>query len=144
MLQPFFQVTQPADVPTRRHAALTQAQMAVLNRLRRAAMGARVAARTDLFAASAALKLVGATATCGYMETFVRCLPDAMGRPVTWFVPGASEVSDDEAWAMRCLDRIAAGDEASLRFLLHTRIRAADRRNIGFLLGQIVDQRTQP
>ena len=66
MLQPFFQVTQPADVPTRRHAALTQAQRALLNRLRRAAMGARVAARTDLFAASATLKLVGATATCGW------------------------------------------------------------------------------
>lgn len=120
-----------------RAVPFTLAEMAVLNQLRRAAMAGRVAARTDLFAACASLKTRVCTQPMGCMDTFVRCLPEAMGRPVIWFAPGAHEVSRDEAWAMRCLDRITAGDDASLTFLLATRIRNVDRCNIGYLLGRI-------
>ena len=109
----------------------------VLNRLRLAAMACRVAARVDLFEACAVLTVSGEEAERTYVDTFVRGLPFARGRSVRWHRPGVRELSFDEAWVMRCLTSIESADEDSLSFLLRSRIKPAQRRYIGFLLGRI-------
>lgn len=125
----------PDDIP---QVALGQSD--VLNRLRMAAMGCRAAARADLFEACALLHVQGEDAKRTFVDTFVRCLPDAISKRMLWHTPGVSALSFDEAWVMRCLACIAEDDSDSLRFLLASRVRVADRRYIGFLLGRISDQ----
>ncbi|MBB3995153.1 hypothetical protein GGR95_002804 [Sulfitobacter undariae] len=112
----------------------------LLNHLRLSAMGCRVAARTDLFEACALLTLEGEDAKRTFVATLVKCLPDAVNKPIKWFQPGASELSFDEAWVMRCLASIEDNDTSSLAFLLRSRIAAPDRRYIGYLLGRISEQ----
>jgi hypothetical protein len=112
----------------------------VLNRLRLCAMECRVAARVDLFEACALLTLEGEDAKRRFMDTFVRCLSDAFHRPVKWYHPGAQEVTFDEAWVLRCLSSIEAGDADSLSFLLRSRVARENRRYIGYLLGRISEQ----
>lgn len=115
-------------------------QCDVLNRLRMTAMGCRVAARTDLFEACALLSLDGETAKRTFVDTFVKCLSDAVHKPIRWFNPGVPELSFDEAWVLQCLTCIRNDDRASLKFLLKSRVAASDRRYIGFLLGRISEQ----
>jgi len=119
---------------------ITATDRALLNQLRMAAMGCRAAARTDLFEACALLALDGEDAKRTFIDTFVKCLPDATRAPIKWFAPGTVEMSFDEAWVMRCVSRIVADDQDSLSFLLKSRIAPAERRYIGFLLGRISDQ----
>lgn len=119
---------------------MTTGQRAVLNNLRLAAMGCRVAARTDLFEACALLTLDGEDAKRTFVETFIKCLPGATQKQITWFAPGATEQSFDESWVMRCLFCISDGNASNLSFLLKSRIADADRRYIGYLLGRISEQ----
>ncbi|MFT6091670.1 hypothetical protein [Sulfitobacter sp.] len=119
---------------------MTTGQRAVLNNLRLAAMGCRVAARTDLFEACALLTLDGEDAKRTFVETFIKCLPGATQKQITWFAPGATELSFDESWVMRCLFCIWDGNASNLSFLLKSRIADADRRYIGYLLGRISEQ----
>jgi hypothetical protein len=119
---------------------ITAAQRGALNHLRMAAMGCRVAARVDLFEACAFLSLDGEDAKRTFVETFVKCLPDAVHKKTTWFMPGVVEISFDEAWVIRCLSCIQTHDTGSLNFLLKSRVAAPDRRCIGFLLGRISEQ----
>jgi len=122
---------------------MTLAQRAVLNHLRLAAMACRAAARTDLYEACALLTLDGEDAKRTFVETFLKCLPGATRKPITWFAPGAAELSFDESWVMRCLFCIWDDETSNLSFLLKSRITPADRRYIGFLLGRISDQFSQ-
>lgn len=115
-------------------------EKAVLNTLRMAAMGCRVAARTDLFEACALLTLEGEDAKRTFVDTFVKCLSTSLNKQIKWFSPGVGETSFDEAWVIRCLASIWHGDTGSLSFLLRSRVPAADRRYIGFLLGRISEQ----
>ena len=112
----------------------------ILNRLRLCAMECRVAARVDLFEACALLTLEGEDAKRTFMATFVKCLSNAVHGPVKWYRPGAEEVTFDEAWVLRCLSTIEAGDTDSLSFLLRSQVAQDDRRYIGYLLGRISDQ----
>lgn len=111
-----------------------------LNRLRLCAMECRVAARTDLFEACALLALGGETSKHSFMSTFVKCLSDAVHAPVKWYQPGATDVTFDEAWVLRCLSVIETGDTDSLSFLLRSRVAPRDRRYIGYLLGRISER----
>ncbi|MGB3245758.1 MAG: hypothetical protein WBB25_14585 [Sulfitobacter sp.] len=122
---------------------ITAKQREVLNHFRLAAMACRVSARTDLFEACALLSLDGEDARRTFVDTFIKCLSGAVQRKTTWFVPGAVEVSFDEAWVMRCLSSIWNNDTSSLDFLLKSRVGVADRRYIGFLLGRISEQFSQ-
>jgi hypothetical protein len=115
----------------------------VLNRLRLCAMGCRVAARTNLFEACALLTLEGEDAKRTFISTLIKCLSDAVHAPIKWYQPGASELTFDEAWVLRCLSSIEVGDTISLEFLLRSRVTPAARRYIGYLLGRISDQFAQ-
>lgn len=114
----------------------------VLNRLRLCAMECRVAARADLFEACALLTLDGEDAKLTFMETFIKCLPDATRAPIKWYQPGATDITFDEAWVLRCLASIRKDDTSSLTFLLRSRITPSDQRYIGFLLVRISKQNT--
>ncbi|MFS4583411.1 hypothetical protein [Phaeobacter sp. C3_T13_0] len=120
--------------------AFSEQDYSILNTLRLAAMGCRVAARTDLFEACALLFVDGEDAKRTYVDTFVKCLPEALMRRIKWLRPGTTEVSFDEAWVLRCLSRISADDHDSLGFLLRSQIEPGQRRYIGFLLGHISEQ----
>ncbi|APG48937.1 hypothetical protein [Phaeobacter porticola] len=113
------------------------AEYNILNVLRLAALDCRVASRTDLFEACALLFVDGEDAKRTYVDTLVKCLPEALTRRIKWFRPGTVEISFDEAWVLRCLCRIADEDLDSLKFLLASRIEPSKRRYIGFLLGRI-------
>jgi len=115
----------------------------VLNRLRMSAMECRVAARIDLFEACALLTLEGEDAKRTFVSTLIKCLSEAVHAPIKWYQPGASDLTFDEAWVLRCLISIEAKDTHSLEFLLRSRVSPADRRYIGYLLGRISDQFTQ-
>lgn len=115
-----------------------------LNRLRLCAMDCRAAARTDLFEACALLSLHGEDAQRTFAATLVKCLPGAVNAPVKWYAAGATDLTFDEAWVLRCIACIRADDPHSLSFLLRSRVRAADRRYIGYLLGRIADQNALP
>ncbi|MEK0165561.1 hypothetical protein VWX35_02280 [Phaeobacter sp. A36a-5a] len=132
------QVTAPDRL--RSTPLLDEQEYIALNTLRLAAMGCRAAARTDLFEACALLCVDGEDARRTYVDTFVKCLPEAMPRRIKWFRPGTAEVSFDEAWVMRCLSCVSAQDYDSLGFLLRSQIDPARRRYIGFLLGRISEQ----
>lgn len=119
---------------------VSDAQRALLNRLRLASMECRAAAHTDLFQACALLTLDGEDAKRTYITTFVKCLPNAVGKRIKWYRPGSDEISFDEAWIIRGITSIQGNDQNSLEFLLKSRIRAADRRYIGFLMARISDQ----
>jgi hypothetical protein len=103
-------------------------------------MECRVAARTDLFEACALLALGGETSKHSFMSTFVKCLSDAVHAPVKWYQPGATDVTFDEAWVLRCLSVIETGDTDNLSFLLRSRVAPRDRRYIGYLLGRISER----
>ncbi|MEO0680028.1 MAG: hypothetical protein AAF192_06400 [Pseudomonadota bacterium] len=108
-----------------------------LNRLRLHAARCRASARLDLFRACARLSADRGAASQAHAEALVRGLAQAFGRPPIFYRPGADPLSDDEAWLLRALDRAAAGDHASLAFLLHTRAAPAHRRALGFLIGNV-------
>jgi len=114
-----------------------------LNTLRLCAMECRVAARTDLFEACALLRIDGEDAKRTFVTTFIKCFSEAVHGPVKWYRPGVIDVTFDEAWVLRCLASIEAGDHSSLEFLLRSRVAKSDRRYIGFLLGRISDQFSQ-
>ncbi|SFT11616.1 hypothetical protein SAMN04488040_3243 [Sulfitobacter marinus] len=122
---------------------MTSGQRAILNQLRLSAMTCRAAARTDLFEACALLTMDGEDAKRTFVETFIKCLPAAAQKQITWFAPGTAELSFDESWVMRCLFCIWDNETSNLSFLLKSRITPADRRYIGFLLGRISDQFSQ-
>ncbi|WP_260085062.1 hypothetical protein [Phaeobacter inhibens] len=135
---PLPQAQAPDDL--RQTPVFNEHEYSILNTLRLAAMGCRAAARTDLFEACALLCVDGEDARRTYIDTFVKCLPEALPRRIKWFRPGTTEISFDEAWVLRCLSRVAAQDYDSLGFLLRSQIDPARRRYIGFLLGRISEQ----
>ncbi|WP_299368716.1 hypothetical protein [uncultured Tateyamaria sp.] len=138
----------PASILALYHDAATQPcpsndvteHRALLNQLRVTGLRCRVAAHTDLIEACALLTLEGEEAQRTYLGTLVKCLPDALGRRCIWHTPGTQELSFDEAWFVQCITSIRKNDTDSIEFLLRSRIVAADRRYIGFLLAQISDQ----
>jgi hypothetical protein len=56
---------------------------------------------------------------------------------VTFYAPGCEELSPDEAWLMRALERARAGDHASPDFLIASRVPKPWRRQMGFLINNL-------
>lgn len=115
----------------------------LLNELRRTARACRSAARTNLFEACAMLSLNRDTARAAYLETLVRCLPQAINRSPVFYRPDVLERSFDEAWLMRLHDSLARADEDSFEFLLRSRVSRSARRNMVFLLSRISERALQ-
>ena len=129
----------PPSSPTAGVGASPQ-QVELLNACRLTAMACRSLGRAELFQACAMLSANRAAARTAYLETLVRCLPQAMGRTPRFHRPGAHELTFDEAWLMRILDAMSRKDGASFEFLLRSRIDRLARRNLVFLLCRISEQ----
>lgn len=112
----------------------------LLNHLRVIALECRVAAREDLFQACAMLSHKGNVARDAHARALLKCLRQALERPVTFYRPGTQEVSFDEAWLMQALGSKRAGDDDSFSFLIRSRVPRLHQRQIAFLLSGISEQ----
>ncbi len=115
-------------------------ETAFLNHLRFTALACRSKARTDLFEACALLCVDRNQSFKAHAEALMLCLNDALGQRAVLFRPGTPERSFDEAWLLRLAASLSRKDEASARFLLHSRIDRAHHRHVRFLLARISEQ----
>ena len=104
-----------------------------LNRLRLIALRCRAARRIDLFSACALLSLDRGEAAHAHAMALLRALPQALEKAPVFHVPGAQEISFDEAWILRLLQAIRERRGDSIAFLIASRIRPPHRRQIAFL-----------
>ncbi|MEM6941599.1 MAG: hypothetical protein AAF943_16285 [Pseudomonadota bacterium] len=129
----------PLDGETAPRRVIAAADMAFLNHLRFVAMQCRVKPKTDLFEACALLQTNRTASREAYAEALMRCLSEALGKPARLHAPGTAELSFDEEWLVQLGRASATGDEPSRRFLLGSRVAHANRRLVGFLVGQIAE-----
>ena len=114
-------------------------QHPLLDHVRDVARTNRCKGYIDLFGACASLsgnRDVARNAAC---EVLVRCMSQALGRRPVLYRVGEMEASFDEKWLMSLARSLTAGDESSAAFLLHSRVPQHARRNLVFLLRNVVD-----
>jgi len=111
--------------------------------LRRLAPRCHAGARLDLFRACAMLSSHGDVAAKAYAEALLRGLAAVLGRAPVLHQPGAAELSFDEAWIASLLAAAKREDEASLRFLLASRLPRHAWRQIGWLAVQLAQRQDQ-
>lgn len=111
--------------------------------LRRLAPRCQAGARLDLFRACAMLSTDSAVAARSYAEALLRGLAVVLGRVPVLHQPGAPELSFDEAWITSLLGAAQRGDEASMAFLLASRLPRHARRQIGWLAAQLAQRQGQ-
>lgn len=104
-----------------------------LNRLRLLSLRCRAARRIDVFSACALLSLDRSEAAHAHAAAFLRALPQALEKAPVFHIPGAREISFDEAWILRLLQAIRQRQGDSIAFLIASRIRPCHRRQIAFL-----------
>ena len=109
----------------------------LLNFLRFTAFSCRVKPRTDLFKACALLHVNRSQSLESHAEALMRCLQEALGKSPKLHAPGTAEMSFDEAWLVQLGDAIARDNQASIAFLLRSRVLPEHRRLVGFLVGRI-------
>lgn len=110
---------------------------AFLNHLRFVSMGCRSKPRTDLFKACALLHTDPDSTRSAHAEALMRCLNEALGKPARLHAPGVDEISFDEAWLVQLHAACCRQDNASLTFLLTSRVAQKHRRMVSFLIRQI-------
>lgn len=110
---------------------------AALDLLRDAARRSRALARFACHDGCAALCLERHIAPRTAAETLVRSLPEILGRRPVFHRVGESELSFDELWLARILDRLAAGDHDSVEFLLRSRLSGEGLRWVRFLASRL-------
>lgn len=122
------------DLPEpRRDGGFDADLLAGLNRLRLLALRCRAARRIDVFSACALLSLDRSEAAHAHAAAFLRALPQAFEKAPVFHIPGARDVSFDEAWILRLLQAIREDRGDSIAFLITSRVRACHRRQIAFL-----------
>ena len=111
----------------------------LLDHLRHAARDVRCKSYVDLFGACAALSGNHKVASSAAADVLMRCLSQALGRRPVLYRRGESEMSFDEKWLVALADALRNQDQASATFLLHSRVPIHARRNVVFLLNNVVD-----
>lgn len=100
----------------------------VLNRLRFLAKGCRASARLDLFRACDFLDPDESVVARASATAVVRTLDQATGRVMVLFGPGTPDISHDEAWLLRLIERSKVGDHDSVKFLLNRQVKPERRQ----------------
>lgn len=113
---------------------------AFLNHLRFVSMGCRAKPRTDLFKACALLHSDNVVSRSAHADALMRCLNEALGKPARLHAPGVDEMSFDEAWLVQLDAACRRQDNASLTFLLTSRVAQKHRRMVSFLIHQISER----
>lgn len=116
--------------------------MAVVS-LRKLAPRCQAGARLDLFHACAMLSTNSEVAARAYAEALLRGLATVLGRVPVLHQPRAIEISFDEAWIAGLLAAAARDDQASLHFLLASRLPRHAWRQIGWLVAQLAQRQGQ-
>lgn len=111
----------------------------LLDHLRHAARDVRCKSYVDLFGACAALSGNRDVAATAATEVLMRCLAQALGRRPVLFRRGEGETSFDEKWLVALANALRNDDQVSATFLLHSRVPVHARRNVVFLLKNVVD-----
>ena len=117
--------------------ALTAATHGYLNLLRMIAMDCRAKPRTQLFEACALLQTDQSASLDAHAEALMRCLDEALGTRARLFAPGVADMTFDERWLVQLGLATARNDEASVSFLLGSRVAREHRRLVRFLIAQI-------
>ncbi len=105
-----------------------------LDLLRRHAAAARHGRRIDIFRACTLIAAEDARVADAHADVLMRTLPEALGHQPVFHRPGTSERSFDEAWLMRLIERVEAGDADSATFLAARRVDRVQRRSLLFLV----------
>ena len=94
----------------------------ILNRLRFLAQSCRANARVDLGTACASIHACPQTSLDTVAKAMIQVVSEAVEGRVTFLAPGSREMSFDEEWLLRALERASAGDTISVEFLLRRRV----------------------
>ncbi|MCL3883276.1 hypothetical protein [Marivita sp. GX14005] len=111
----------------------------ILAHLRHVARDARCKSYVDLFGACAALSGNRQIAANAASEVLMRCLSQALGRRPVLFREGERDTSFDEKWLLALARALKHEDTASATFLLNSRVPKHARRNLVFLLRNVID-----
>lgn len=134
-------------MPSQAHAtfevASAPAGMGLLNELRFVAMNCRTKPQTNLFEACALLQTNRDRSRQAHAEALMRCLNEALGQNARLHAPGVSELTFDDAWLLRLGTAAADQDDASLSFLLRSRVSLEHQRLVRFLIQRIADSFAQ-
>lgn len=101
---------------------LSAGSMGFLNYLRFTSMSCRAKPRTDLFQACALLQVEKSASQEAHADALMRCLSEALGKPVRFLAPGTSELTFDESWLVQLGIATAQDDHASISFLMNSRV----------------------
>ena len=110
-----------------------------LNYLRFVSMGCRAKRKTSLFEACALLHADRNAEAEAYAEALMRCIGEALGKPAKLYSVGTTELTFDESWLTQLGLASARRDEASLQFLLKSRVGREHRRLIRYLVTRTSD-----
>ena len=116
---------------------LSAEEFGFLNYLRFISMRCRAKPRTDLFEACALLHVSQSASQEAHAEALMRCLNEALCKSARLCATGTSELTFDESWLVQLGCASARQDEASLRFLLASRVAHENRRLIRFLVARV-------
>ena len=94
----------------------------LLNRLRFLAQGCRAHAKLDLAEACAAIHADRDRSLDAIATSMIRVISQAVDGHVIFLSPGAPQMTFDEEWLMRLLDRATHKDTVSVEFLLRRRV----------------------
>lgn len=123
----------PASAPRKESGDFDAGLRAALNRLRLLALRCRAARRIDVFSACALLSLDRSEAARAHAAAFLRAIPQAIGKAPVFHIPGTAEISFDEAWILRLIQAIQAGEGDSIAFLIASRVKPCHRRQLAYL-----------
>lgn len=119
------------------HQDVPSSALGFLNHLRFTAMGCRSMRRTDLFEACALLHTDRHASRNAHAEALMRCLDEALNTRARLLSPGTAEMTFDERWLVELGRAIGRDDEASVSFLLQSRVPRDHHRLVRFLIGRI-------
>ena len=96
--------------------------MPLLNRLRFLATTCRADARLDLASACSAIHVDRERSLDALATAMIRVVSEAIDGHVIFLAPGSPNMTFDEEWLTRLLDRAAQRDTVSVEFLLRRRV----------------------
>ncbi|WP_299044755.1 hypothetical protein [uncultured Tateyamaria sp.] len=111
--------------------------LAFLDCLRVTSMACRAKPRADLFEACALLHATRSASVSAHAEALMRCLNQALRKHPRLHAPGTDEMTFDEKWLVQLGQANVRDDDASMAFLLQSRIVPEHQRLIKFLIGRI-------
>ena len=114
-----------------------------LNKLRMVSMRCRSSAHVDIFEACRLLIRDDAAMAEHFADALLRTMKQDLKRSPVFYTPNSKDFSFDEAWLLRTLMRSKYSDNASVQFLIQSRIAHPYRRSIAFLIKNVSEQISQ-